>query len=114
MRRTLLAHVKVVLLTWQQLPEELVDLSADWLFTESRFYRIAQADVMGELTIALIGLFERLKAENQISDFCGRVVAVTQEALREVPDTEQFLKSELPDWVTKADDFQGHPESLPT
>ena len=113
MRRTLLAHVEVVLLTWQQLPEELVALSADWVFTESRFYRIAQADVMGGLTIALIGLFEHLKAENQISDFCSRVVAVAQEAFREVPDTEQLIKSELPDWVTKAQDFQGNRENLP-
>ena len=41
MRRTLLAHVEVVLLTWQQLPEELVALSADWVY-KSRFYRIAR------------------------------------------------------------------------
>src|SRR5205085_4512864 len=99
MRRTLLAHVEVVLLPWQQLPEELVALSADWIFTESRFYRIAQADVVGGLNIGLIGLFEHLKSENQISDFCSRVVAITQEVLRSVPDTEQIVASELPDWV---------------
>ena len=99
MGRTLLAHVEVVLLTWQQLPDELITLSADWVFTESRFYRIAQADIMGGLTIQLILLFEQLKAENRISDFCSRMVAITQEASRDVPATDQVVASELPDWV---------------
>jgi hypothetical protein len=99
MGRTLLAHIEVVLLTWQQLPDELITLSADWLFTESRFYRIAQADIVGGLNIALIGLFEQLKAENRISDFCSRVVAITREAPRDMPDTGQVVASALPDWV---------------
>ncbi len=99
MGRIQLARVEVVLLTWQQLPDELINLSADWMFTESRFYRIAQADIMDGLNIELIGLFEQLKAENRITDFCSRVVVAKQIASREVPDTEGGLTSELPDWV---------------
>ncbi len=99
MGRALLAHVEVVLLTWQQLPDELITLNADWMFTESRFYRIAQVDIVGGLNIGLIGLFEQLKAENRITDFCSRVVVIKQAAYHEVPDTEQVVASELPDWV---------------
>jgi hypothetical protein len=99
MGRALLAHVEVVLLTWQQLPDELITLNADWMFTESRFYRIAQVDIVGGLNIGLIGLFEQLKAENRITDFCSRVVVIKQAAYREGPDTEQVVASELPDWV---------------
>ena len=99
MGRIQLARVEVVLLTWQQLPDELINLSADWMFTESRFYRIAQADIMDGLNLELIGLFEQLKAENRITDFCSRVVVTKEAASREVPDTEGGLSSELPDWV---------------
>jgi|GEM_PF-1563071 len=99
MSRTQLAHVEVVLLTWQQLPDELINLSADWMFTESRFYRIAQADIVGVLNIGLIGLFEQLKAQNRITDFCSRVVVIKQITYREVSDTEQIVANELPDWV---------------
>jgi hypothetical protein len=99
MGRALLAHVEVVLLTWQQLPDELITLNADWMFTESRFYRIAQVDIVGGLNIGLIGLFEQLKAENRITDFCSRVVVIKQAAYHEVPDTEQVVTSELPDWI---------------
>ena len=99
MGRTLLAHVEVVLLNWQQLPDELITLSADWVFTDSRFYRIAQADILGRLTMQLILLFERLKAENRISDFCSRVVAITQEITRDAPDTDQVVARDLPAWV---------------
>jgi hypothetical protein len=99
MGQILLAHVEVVLLTWQQLPDELIALSADWMFTESRFYRIAQADVVGELNIELIGLFEQLKAEQRISDFCTRMVAIKRAATLELPETEQLARSDLPEWI---------------
>ena len=99
MGQTLLAHVEVVLLTWQQLPDELIALNADWMFTESRFYRIAQADVVGELNIGLIGLFEHLKAENRISDFCTRMVAIKQSAHHVAPETEQLARPDLPEWI---------------
>jgi hypothetical protein len=88
MSRTQITHVEVVLLTWQKLPDELLSLSADWTLLECRFYRIAQADIEGELTLELLGFFERLKEENRITDFCSRVVV-----------TEQASHSELPDWV---------------
>ncbi len=88
MSRTQITHVEVVLLTWQQLPEELLSLSADWIVMECRFYRIAQADMVGALTIELLRLFERLKEENRITDFCSRVVL-----------TGQARDSELPDWI---------------
>jgi hypothetical protein len=88
MSRTQITHVEVVLLTWQKLPDELRSLSADWVFIECRFYRIAQADIVGELTIELLGFFEQLKKESRITDFCSRVVV-----------TEQARHCELPDWV---------------
>ena len=94
MSGTQLTHVEVVLLTWQQLPNELRGLSSDWMFTDSRFYRIAQADITGELTVDLLGLFEQLKDES-----CVRVVIAKQSAPLHLPDTEQAVKSELPDWV---------------
>ena len=97
MRGTQLTHVEVVLLTWQQLPVELLNLSGDWMFTDSRFYRIAQADIAGELTIDLLGLCEQLKNEHRIADSCSRVVMAKQPA--HTPNTEQAIKSTLPDWV---------------
>ena len=99
MSGTQLTHVEVVLLTWQQLPNELLGLSSDWMFTESRFYRIAQADLVGELTIDLLGLFEHLKDEYRIADSCVRVVIARQSAPLHLPGTQEVVKSELPDWV---------------
>lgn len=99
MSGTQLTHVEVVLLTWQQLPHELLGLSSDWMFTDSRFYRIAQADIMGELTIDLLGLFERLKDEHRIADSCSRVVMLKRPATSHLPNTEQAVASGLPDWV---------------
>lgn len=102
MSRTLLTHVEVVLLSWQQLPDELLALSADWIVTESRFYRIAQADIAtgtGGFGIQLIRYFETLKTENRICDFCSRLVAATQETYPYSPDTEQLNVTELPAWV---------------
>ena len=99
MSGTQLTHVEVVLLTWQQLPVELLGLSTDWVLTESRFYRIAQADIAGELTIELLELFEQLKDEHLIADSCSRVVVSKKLALAHLPNTEQGVKSELPDWV---------------
>ena len=99
MTRTQLTHIEVVLLTWQQLPGELLTLSAHWIFVECRFYRIAQVDIAGDLTIELLGLFGQLKEENRITDFCGRVIATKQRDTRILPDTGDALKSELPDWV---------------
>jgi hypothetical protein len=88
MSGTQITYVEVVLLAWQELPEELLSLSADWTVIECRFYRIAQADIVGALTIELLGFFEQLKEESRIIDFCSRVVVV-----------EQTQHSELPDWV---------------
>ena len=99
MSGTQLTHVEVVLLTWQQLPIELLSLGSDWVFTDSRFYRIAQADITGELTIDLLGLFEQLKDEHRIADSCVRVVMAKQSVPAHLPNTEQGMKSELPDWV---------------
>jgi hypothetical protein len=99
MSGTQLTHVEVVLLTWQQLPVELLSLSSDWLFTDSRFYRIAQADIAGELTIDLLGLFEQLKHEQRIADSCSRVVITKQATPAHLPNTEQAIQIELPDWV---------------
>ena len=105
MSRTLLTHVEVVLLSWQQLPDELLTLSADWIVTESRFYRIAQADIgegTGRISIQLMRFFEELKAANRICDFCSRLVAVTPETHPLSPDTEQLTASELPAWVRQS------------
>ncbi len=99
MSRTQITHIEVVLLTWQQLPEELLSLSADWMVTECRFYRIAQADVAGTLTIELLGLFEQLKVENRITDFCSRVAVSRQTEESELLNTVQAQVSELPDWI---------------
>jgi hypothetical protein len=99
MHGTQLTHVEVVLLNWQQLPLELLSLSSDWMFTDSRFYRIAQADIAGELTIDLLGLFEQLKEEHRIADSCSRVVIAKQVAPAHTSNTEQAITSELPDWV---------------
>ncbi|HLH61237.1 MAG TPA: hypothetical protein VKV20_06085 [Ktedonobacteraceae bacterium] len=101
MTRTQLTHIEVVLLTWQQLPGELLNLSSHWIFMDCRFYRIAQVDISGDLTIDLLGLFEQLKVENRITDFCGRVVATKQRDTRIWPVTgeNEPVKSELPDWV---------------
>ena len=96
---TQLTHVEVVLLTWQHLPVELLSLSSDWMFTDSRFYRIAQADIAGELTIDLLGLFEQLKDEHRIADSCSRVVMARRTTKALSPNTAQAVKSELPDWV---------------
>jgi hypothetical protein len=103
MSGTQLTHVEVVLLTWQQLPVELLGLSTDWVLTESRFYRIAQADITGELTIELLELFEQLKDEHLIADSCSRVVMAKRPIPHKSPNTEQAAgentESELPDWV---------------
>jgi hypothetical protein len=99
MSRTQITHVEVVLLTWQQLPEELLSLSASWIVMECRFYRIAQADIVGALNLELLRSFERLKAENRITDFCSRVVVTGQTGESGSPDPEQAKGSELPDWI---------------
>ena len=57
MSRKQITYVEVVLLRWQELPNDLLSLSANWIFTESRFYRIAQADMGGALTVEMLGLF---------------------------------------------------------
>jgi len=44
-----------------------------WIVMECRFYRIAQADIAGALTIELLEFFEQLKEQNRITDFCSRV-----------------------------------------
>ncbi len=99
MSRTQITHVEVVLLTWQQLPEELLNLSADWIVMECRFYRIAQADIVGALNLELLRSFERLKAENRITDFCSRVVITGQTGESGSLNLEQVRGSELPDWI---------------
>jgi len=98
MERTQCTHIEVVLLTWQQLPDELTRLNADWTFVESRFYRIAQADVMVSLNVGLLELFEQLKQENDIADYCSRVVQTRQQSYR-APNTGQLVAHDLPDWV---------------
>ena len=70
-----MTRVEVVLLSWQQLPEELLSLSANWMYLESRFYRIAQVDMEGVLTIEMLEFLEHLKEQNHIADFCSRVIA---------------------------------------
>ena len=99
MSRTQITYVEVVLLTWQQLPEELLSLCAEWNVMECRFYRIAQADIAGALTIELLEFFEQLKEEKRITDFCSRVVLTGQTGESGLLDTGQAQQSELPDWV---------------
>jgi hypothetical protein len=99
MSRTQITYVEVILLTWQQFPEELLSLCAEWIVMECRFYRIAQADIAGALTIELLEFFEQLKAENRITDFCSRVVLTRQTGESGLLDTGRARESELPDWV---------------
>ena len=95
---TQFTHIEVVLLNWQPLPDALTRLHADWSFVESRFYRIAQADVIASLNVGLLELFEQLKLENDIADYCSRVV-VTRNAPLKTPTTGQLAANDLPDWV---------------
>ena len=99
MSRTQITYVEVVLLTWQQLPQELLSLCAEWIVMECRFYRIAQADIAGALTIELLEFFEQLKEEHRITDFCSRVVLTGQTEETGLLGTAQAQESELPDWV---------------
>jgi hypothetical protein len=99
MSRTLITHIEVVLLTWQHLPEELLRLSAEWMFLEGRFYRIAQADLVGALTLELLGFFEKLKEEERITDFCSRMIVAGQTDEIEPVSSGQSKYSELPDWI---------------
>ncbi len=99
MSRTQINYVEVVLLSWQKLPDELFSLSANWIFIESRFYRIAQADIYGALTVEVLGLFEQLKKQNYITDFCSRVVVRTSDATTQPIDRVQANYSALPDWI---------------
>ncbi len=99
MNRTQIAYVEVILLSWQNLPEELFSLSANWIFTESRFYRIAQADMGSALTVEMLGLFEQLKKQNAITDFCSRVVVKAQEMITQPLERMQANYSALPDWI---------------
>jgi len=99
MSRTLITHVEVVLLTWQQLPQELLNLSAEWVFLECRFYRIAQVDIVGALTLELLGFFEQLKEEHRIIDFCGRMIVAGQTDEIKSVEIEQAKYSELPEWI---------------
>jgi hypothetical protein len=99
MSRAQITYVEVILLSWQKLPDELFSLSADWIFTESRFYRIAQADMSRALTVEMLGLFEHLKKQNSITDFCSRVVVKIQEMTTQPLDRVQANYSVLPDWI---------------
>lgn len=99
MTSTQTAYVEVILLSWQKLPEELFSLSANWIFTESRFYRIAQADMGSALTVETLGLFEQLKKQNCITDFCSRVVVKAQVVTTQPLDRVQANYSVLPDWI---------------
>jgi hypothetical protein len=99
MMKTQRTHVEVILLTWQPLPDELLNLSANWMFTDSRFYRIAHADIMDGLSIGLIGLFERLKQQSRITDFCSRVVVTQRTTTVSLPENQPLVGRELPDWV---------------
>jgi hypothetical protein len=94
-----MTYVEVILLSWQKLPDELISMSANWFFTESRFYRIAQADMGGALTLEMLGLFEQLKKQNHITDFCSRVVIRTQGMTTEPLERVQANYSSLPDWI---------------
>ncbi len=98
MERMQSTHIEVVLLTWQQLPDELTRLNAEWTFVESRFYRIAQTDIRESLNIGLLELFEQLKQENGIADFCSRIV-LSKPELQKIPNTGQLDTHDLPDWV---------------
>ncbi len=99
MSRTQITFVEVILLSWQKLPDELFSLSTDWIFIESRFYRIAQADMGSALTLEMLGLFEQLKKQNHITDFCSRVVVRTQEVITQPLERVQANYSILPDWI---------------
>lgn len=92
-------HVEVVLLSWQQLPEELLSLSANWMYLESRFYRIAQVDMEGVLTIEMLEFLEQLKEQHQIADFCSRVIAREQAVSTKTIDLGEPKYNELPEWV---------------
>jgi hypothetical protein len=91
--------IEVILLNWQKLPDELRSLSANWIFTESRFYRIAQADMVSTLTVEMLGHFEQLKKQNHITDFCSRVVVKPQEVTTQPLDRVQANYNFLPDWI---------------
>jgi uncharacterized membrane protein len=69
------------------------------LFPSTFFLSIAQADIVGVMTIELLGLFEGLTAENRITDSCSRVVVTKQTEYNKFPDMGKALESELPDWV---------------
>src|SRR5260370_13103984 len=99
MSRTQMTRVEVVLLSWQQLQEELLSLSANWMYLESRFYRIAQVDMEGVLTIEMLEFLEHLKEQNHIADFCSRVIAREQAASIKTIDLGEAKYSELPEWV---------------
>lgn len=99
MSRTQITYVEVVLLSWQKLPDELLSLSANWLVLESRFYRIAQADIVSALTVEVLGLFEQLKGQNSITDFCSRVVVRKRDVTTQPIEKVQANYSALPDWV---------------
>jgi hypothetical protein len=73
MSRTQITFVEVVLLRWQKLPDEFLSLSANWTFTESRFYKIAQADMVSALTVEMLGLFEQVKKSRTISPIFAAV-----------------------------------------
>jgi hypothetical protein len=92
-------HVEVVLLSWQQLPDELLSLSANWMYLESRFYRIAQVDMEGVLTIEMLEFLEQLKEQHQIADFCSRVIAREQAVSTKTIDLGEAKYNELPEWV---------------
>lgn len=94
-----MTRVEVVLLSWQQLPEELLSLSANWMYLESRFYRIAQVDMEGVLTIEMLEFLEQLKEQHQIADFCSRVIAREQAVSTKTIDLGEAKYSELPEWV---------------
>jgi hypothetical protein len=99
MMRTQFTHVEVILLSWQPLPDELSGLSTDWMYTDSRFYRIAQADIKDGLSVGLLGLFESLKRQSRITDFCSRVIGTQRTTTHFLPNTRPLLERGLPDWV---------------
>ena len=99
MSSTHIACIEVILLSWQKLPDELRSLSTNWIFTESRFYRIAQADMDSSLTVEMLGLFEQLKKYNHITDFCSRVVVRPKEMTTQPLDRVKANYSNLPEWI---------------